>query len=627
MSRQIARRTRMGLLVPMLLLPVAGVCADEGVVPFDSERWTLGQAQLVEHLGRRSLMGTAVLEDVEFGNGVIEVDIAVTGRRSYPGVTFRRRTPTDVEQFYIRPHRANGAFSDALQYTPVINGIAGWQLYSGDGHTAPAEIPTGRWVHLKLEIHGTQGRVWLDDAEQPGLEIHELKLGPGKGAVGVMGPVDGTAYFSNFSYRADDSLQFAPAPETPVPLGMIDAWELSRAFRYSQIDIERTPQQQGLEGLAWKSVTAEASGLLDIARFIKRTPGEPEFVWARKMLHAETARTLQLEFGYSDYVSIFLNGRLLFAGNSAYRSRSPGFAGIVGLNDTLYLPLEKGENELLLLVGESFGGWGLICRDADAVFVHDRLSRSWEIAQTLKFPESVVWDGERQLLYVSNFFNGGDEFLSRVRLDGTIETLEWVTGLDRPTGLCLAGDRLYAVERTGLLEIDRATGEIATRYPFVEPGFPNDVACGRTGEVYVSDTRRNAIYRLEDGKLGVWLEGGEISGPNALLLDGDSLVVGNSGDGCLKRVSLADRTVEPLACLGSGSVMDGLRPDGAGGYVASDYNGRVFLVSASGSKTELLNTTARGVFCADLEFVAERGLIVVPTLNDNRLLAYELAPE
>jgi hypothetical protein len=73
-----------------------------------------------------------------------------------------------------------------------------------------------------------------------------------------------------------------------------------------------------------------------------------------------------MALGYSDEVSVFLNGRILFEGKSAYRFRDPGFLGIMDVeNDAVYLPLRKGANELVLAVSEYFGGWGFICRLRD----------------------------------------------------------------------------------------------------------------------------------------------------------------------------------------------------------------------------------------------------------------------
>ena len=617
-------RSEWALWILLLSACLAGPAAAEGDTgDFASESWTKLDARVVEHLDRPSLEGTALLAEVEFTDGVIEVDIAVSGARSYPGIIFRRQSQADLERFYVRPHRSNGAFSDALQYTPVINGIAGWQLYSGDGFTNFATIPTGEWVHLRLEVKGTQARVYVGDGEDPDLVIHELKHGISKGGIGLMGPKDGSAFYSNFSFRADDGLQFDPAPEATVPIGMMTDWELSEPIKYSQIDIEKSPARQGMTDLAWQKVTGEESGLVDIARFAQRTPGEPDFAWARRTLHADNDETGKLEIGYSDYVSVFLNGQLLYLGNSAYRSRSPEFAGIVGLNDTLYLPLKKGDNELLLLVGESFGGWGFICRDGNAIFVHEDLTRSWEISKTFQFPESVVYDADRDVLYVSNFFAGGQEFVSKVKRNGEVEELQWATGLNRPTGLCLVGTHLYAVERASVAKIDVETGDIVGRHVVPDPGLPNDVACDDSGAIFVSDSQRNAIRKLEDGEFDIWLEAAEISQPNGLLLDGDNLLVGNSGDGCLKRVKIADRSVETVACLGGGSIVDGIRPDGRGNYIVSDYNGRVFLITPEGEKTDLLNTSARGINTADLEYIPEHGLLVIPTLNGNQLIAYE----
>jgi hypothetical protein len=617
------------LIWGILLAPLPSASQESEIVDFASELWTLVDAEVVEHLGRKCLLGTALLEDVEFRNGVIEVDIAVDDSiRSYPGIIFRRQSEENYERFYVRPHRANGLYDDALQYVPVINGIAGWQLYAGDGFTAPIRMASDEWVHLRMEIKGSQGRLFVGDGEEPALLIHELKHGDSKGSIGLMGQRNQPAYFSNFRFRHDDSLQFDPPPEKVPPLGMITEWELSRPLKYSKIDIERTPAAQGLADLQWRKVEGEPSGLVDIARFIKRTPGEPDFVYAKKIIHADRAETWQLSFGYSDYVSLFLNGELLFSANSAYRSRDPSFLGIVGLNDTLYLPMKEGENELLLLVGESFGGWGFMARDSNAIFQHRDLSKLWELSRTFKFPESVQYDADRELLYVSNFFNQGNEFISRVKPDGTVQDLEWVAGLDRPTGLYLSGGLLYVVERKGLVEIDTASGEITNRYPIPEAGFPNDITGDpATGVVYVSDSQRSLVYSFHDGEFEIWLESDQLAGTNGMYLDGDRLLVGSSGAGCVRSITITDKKIETLVCLGAGSVMDGIRADGRGNYIVSDFNGRAFLVTPAGEKTELLNTSARGIFCADFEYVPGRELLVVPTLNDNRLTAYELSRE
>lgn len=127
-------------------------------VVIDSGKRVRDSAAIVEHLGRKALAGVASLKDVEFTDSVIEEDIADTGTRSCPGMTFPIQSQQNYERFYIRLYRS-GLYPDTLQYTPVINGVVGWQLYSGLGFTAIADIPCNEWFHLKMEISVTRANV------------------------------------------------------------------------------------------------------------------------------------------------------------------------------------------------------------------------------------------------------------------------------------------------------------------------------------------------------------------------------------------------------------------------------------------------------------------------------------
>ena len=86
-------------------------------------------------------------------------------------------------------------------------------------------------------------------------------------------------------------------------------------------------------------------------------------VYARTRIDSDRDHVTKLYIGYSDDVSVFLNGQILYHGRSAQNFRDPGFLGIVNPeNDAVYLPLKKGSNELVLAVSELGGGWGFICR-------------------------------------------------------------------------------------------------------------------------------------------------------------------------------------------------------------------------------------------------------------------------
>ena len=51
---------------------------------------------------------------------------------------------------------------------------------------------------------------------------------------------------------------------------------------------------------------------------------------------------------------------LVYAANNGWQSRDWDFYGRIGLFDTAGLALREGENELIAVVSETFGGWGFM---------------------------------------------------------------------------------------------------------------------------------------------------------------------------------------------------------------------------------------------------------------------------
>jgi len=64
--------------------------------------------------------------------------------------------------------------------------------------------------------------------------------------------------------------------------------------------------------------------------------------------------------------------------------------------------------------------------------------------------------------------------------------------------------------------------------------------------------------------------------------------------------------------------------DGKGGYLISDWSGRTDYVTAKGDVHMLLNTAEQKVNAADIEYIPEKQLLLIPTFFDNRVVAYEL---
>jgi sugar lactone lactonase YvrE len=615
--------------VVVLILFATAARAQSAVIDFESDSWQLINAEIQDHLGRQCLAGAAVLKDVEFENGVIEVDVAVDGSRSYPGIIFRMQSNADYERFYIRPHRA-GLYPDALQYTPVFKQVAGWQLYNGPGYTAAVDMADNEWVHVKMEVQGTQARVYMNGA---------LKHGVSRGTIGVLGPNDGTACFSDFKYTVDDDLSFEAPAAVATPAGTITDWEISRPFKAEQANRNRYPRFYTIFGANWQKVTPEASGLVDIARYAQRTPGGPDLVLARTKIRSDRRQNVMFSFGYSDEVDLFLNGHKVFAGNSSYQYRDPSFLGIVGFHDAVNLTLEKGLNEIFMMVTETFGGWGIMGKlDGEVVpplKEHGRATQVWATDSVFLTPESVLYDPDREVLYVTNFdamYGATEDFtgyISKLSLDGEVEELKWITGLNAPAGIAIYRDKLYTLERGFLTEIDIARGEILERYEVPGSDFVNDLAIDGEGNIYISDTSPSShidsrIYRFKDGVFQVWLDGPEIYRSNGLFIHENELLVGNTGDGIFKAVDLTDKTVRNITSLGAG-VIDGIRVDNKGNYIVSHWEGQTYVISPSGEVVEVLDTMGERLNSADFEYIREQNLLLIPTFLGNRVTAYRLA--
>jgi DNA-binding beta-propeller fold protein YncE len=622
----------LGVLIGVLVM--AGSAAAQGVaVPFDAEHWTLDNARVVEQAGRPAVAGLAVLKNVEFEDGVIAFDVwapdtRLTGGRAYPGVFFRMRSPQDSERLYIRPHRA-GLYADAVQYTPVFNGVAGWQLYSGDGFTNTLIFPFNEWVPVRIEVAGLRARVFVGKMDAPVLSVNDLKHGLSKGGIALFG--EGAAFFSNFRYELGRVPEFPPAPPADAVPGVIAEWELSRGFPALLLDTEVYPDAKMLADAKWRKVSAEPSGLVDVSRSLAFNGVEPECALARTVVHSDGRRpSMKVDFGYSDAVSVFLNGDLVFAGDSSYRSRDSAFLGIVGYFDSVNLPLRKGPNELLLAVTEGFGGWGFMARDAEAVFTAPGVSPSWRTERAFRMPESAAHDPARNVLYVSVYDattpsrGAGRQSIARLSADGKTIEPAWVTGLNNPTGLAVLKDKLYAVERAALAEIDIPSAKIVARHALPAPAFPNDVAVDpATGRVYVSDSGKNAVYCLDGAKVDVWFSGPDIPQPNGLLVGDGVLLVGTTGDGSLKTVDLVTKTVTVLIRFGAG-IVDGIAAEGNGYLLVSLNDGRLFRVSPKGEAIKVLDTSVLSMNLADFAFIPGSRLAVFPTYLDGRVVAYTI---
>jgi hypothetical protein len=323
---------------------------------FHSDGWDWGEAEHEWSMLRRQMSTVArgfaaALADVELEDGWVELELAVGAERSFHGIVWRAADDRNYESFFVRPHQVGNP--DAVQYTPVTNGISSWQLYHGDGFWAPLTFPVGEWFRIRVAFAGERAEVRVGDLSTVAL-VCPLKEPRRSGRIGVLvgGP---DVHLGELAFGEEVDVDPALPAAPPPPEGVLRAWDVSDTFAEGDLEDQRAAPR------SWTSVESEPGGLVDLARVQGIEDGR-NTVLARATISAEQAVTRALHLGFSDRALVYLNGTPLYRGDATYRCRDYRFLGSIGWHDTLYLPLEKGDNELVVAVSEDFGGWGVQAR-------------------------------------------------------------------------------------------------------------------------------------------------------------------------------------------------------------------------------------------------------------------------
>lgn len=342
-------------------------------IPMQASAWELNgnQAQFTTHLGEPTLLlddggadatgnNIVMVKGINFANGTIEYDAAFAGNIRFTSIHFRRKDAANSEHFYLRGNAVgNPNVNSAIQYAAVLKDVNLWDL--SNEYQSNANLQADGWNHIKLVVRDGQLLAYVNDMATPALYVPMMDGDWASGGVGF----DGNVYLANLTVTPGATPGLHPGKGIdPVHN---DARYL-RNWRVTEpVDLPAGTEPTALPeaATAWSAVSAERLGMVNLSRKFGATPrGTRRMVWLKTTITANEAVQRHLDFGFSDEVYVYLNGKPLYADKNLYNT--PGMKAPRGRcsieNSRIPLPLNMGENELVVGVTNFFFGWGIVAR-------------------------------------------------------------------------------------------------------------------------------------------------------------------------------------------------------------------------------------------------------------------------
>ena len=153
----------------------------------------------------------AIIEGLEFGDGVIEAEIsgdvrfgAPESARGFAGIAFRvQKDLKTYDAFYLRP--TNGRAEDQVRRNHSAQYIAhpDWPWFRfrkefPEKYESYVDLVPGTWTKVKIEVRGEQARLYVHGQDQPTLIVNDVKSGANaKGAIALWIDNGTAAHFRN----------------------------------------------------------------------------------------------------------------------------------------------------------------------------------------------------------------------------------------------------------------------------------------------------------------------------------------------------------------------------------------------------------------------------------------------
>jgi hypothetical protein len=360
------------ITVLALLLSLAPAAAQKKI-PLQASHWEIspGAAAFSSHLGIPALhlkaantdatgSNMAFLKDITFANGTIEYDVAFRDDTRFTSIHFRRKDADNSEHFYLRSNAVDDPnVNSAVQYAAILKGVNLWDL--SVGYQSNATLKKEAWNHVKLIIRDRQLLAYVNDMETPALYVPKMDGDWSSGQLAF----DGNVWLANVSVTPNLTTGLRPGEGYDVTDNdprYLRNWQVS-----DPTDLPRGTEPTDLpaKDINWEPISSGRHGIVNLSRKFGATPkGERRITWLKTTISTAKPTTRSLDFGFSDEVYVYLNGKPLYVDKNLFNTpgmKTPrGRASIE--NSRFDLPLAEGENELLIGVTNFFFGWGIVAR-------------------------------------------------------------------------------------------------------------------------------------------------------------------------------------------------------------------------------------------------------------------------
>jgi hypothetical protein len=339
-------------------------------IPLKAENWTheTGKVEFAEYKNTPSMKimagaGTVVLKDLDFRDGTIEFDHEPL-HPNFATFFFHYKDPKETECFYFRTARAGfPQAGDAVQYAPFVDGVNLWDMLYH--YQANADFKKGQWNHVRLVISGKQMRVYVNSADnaKPTLAIPRLESNTVSGTLAF----EGESVISNLVVKpgqTDGLDSTAGVDITDNDPRYLRNWQVSTPIETGTVDLNYSWVPDSTT--KWEPISAERMGLINLTRRFGASK-KRRIVWLKTTVSNATAQTKKMQLGFSDEVWVLLNGRPVYIDKNWYSQpvqKEP--AGRCSIENASFLvPMQQGDNTIMIGVANDFYGWGIVARIVD----------------------------------------------------------------------------------------------------------------------------------------------------------------------------------------------------------------------------------------------------------------------